>query len=242
MSRSEFKKVNSLKIKKYRHIEGLFIAEGEKIINDLISSSFELDLLIVTDLCKNSFFNIDKDKIRSINDIQADKLTALKNPPGCLATFKIPTTNQQPLQTDWVLATDFIQDPGNLGTLIRIADWFGIPYVVCSEDTVDAYNPKVVQASMGSIARVKILYKNLEEWFSEEKRNVYAGTLDGEDIRQIDFNEAGVLLIGNEANGISERLHKHITHSVFIPKKGGAESLNASVAAGIMASFAFLKH
>lgn len=242
LSKSEFKKVNSLKIKKYRYIEGLFITEGHKIINDLILSDFEPELLIVSDTVKNNLFKVNPNKIRWANEKDLKKLSALKNSTDYLAVFKIPHPDTNIPKSEWILAADFIQDPGNLGTLIRIADWFGIKNIVCSENTVDAYNPKVVQATMGSIAHVNIHYLSLEDWLKAAERKVYAGTLDGKDIRSISFKDPGILLIGNEGNGVSEELLPYITESVLIPKFGRAESLNASVAAGIMVSFAFLKH
>lgn len=241
LTKSDIKKINALKIKKYRVIENQFIAEGQKIILDLIHAGLNLNLLVCTDVLKSTFDNINFHEIKIAKDEEMNKITSLKQSPGCLAIFDIPQLKENILPEEWVLATDNIQDPGNLGTLIRIADWFGIRNVLCSEDTVDAYNTKVIQATMGSIARVHIHYCSLKDWFEQHpQKMVYAGLLNGEDIRTVQFKESGVLLIGNEAKGISDELLPYISQAVFIPKLGNAESLNASVAAGIMVSFALL--
>lgn len=241
LTKSDIKKINALKIKKYRVIENQFIAEGQKIILDLIHAGLNLNLLVCTDVLKSTFDNINFQEIKIAKEEEMNKITSLKHSPGCLAIFDIPQLKENISAEEWVLATDNIQDPGNLGTLIRIADWFGIRNILCSEDTVDAYNTKVIQATMGSIARVHIHYCSLKDWFEQNpQKMVYAGLLNGEDIRTIQFKEPGVLLIGNEAKGISDELLPYITQAVFIPKLGNAESLNASVAAGIMVSFALL--
>lgn len=244
LSKSEVKRINALKIKKYRSIEGLFIAEGQKIILDLIQSGYFPVYLFATEAHIPVFTNFNLQDIRMISISDLEKISCLKQSSGCLAVFKIPSVVSSIQTKDWVLAVDNIQDPGNLGTIIRIADWFGIPHVVCSEGTVDAFNPKVIQATMGSIAHVQVHYYTLNEWFTTlpSSKPVYAGLLDGQDISQISFTIPGVILIGNEGNGISTNLLPFITQPVYIPKLGKAESLNAGVAAGIIASFALLKH
>lgn len=241
LSKSDIKRINALKIKKYRVIEKQFVAEGQKIILDLIQIGLIPELLVTTKLQQSFFNNIDSNKLRIGSEEDLQKISSLKQAPGCLAIFKTPEpTEEIPVQS-WILATDDIQDPGNLGTLIRIADWFGIQYIVCSSETVDAYNSKVVQATMGSIGRVQIHYVDLEEFFKKNPaRKIYAGVLEGEDIRTINFSEPGILLIGNESKGIDKNLMPYVSDPVFIPKLGQAESLNAGVAAGIMVSFALL--
>lgn len=243
LSKSDIKKINALKIKKYRGIERKFIVEGQKNIHEIINAGFVPELLVVTTMFEKDFISVSSDKIIKLaTEEEMSKISSLKQAPGCLAVFHMPKISDQIPTDTWVLATDNIQDPGNLGTLIRIADWFGIKYVVCSEDTVDAYNQKVVQSTMGSIAHVEVHYKSLQEWLSEQpQRKVYAGLLDGKDIRQVSFTEKGVILIGNESKGISDDLLPFVTDSVWIPKLGDAESLNAGVAAGIIASFALLR-
>ncbi|MCO5233507.1 MAG: RNA methyltransferase [Chitinophagales bacterium] len=241
LTKSDIKKINALKIKKYRVIENQFIAEGQKIILDLMHAGLKINLLVCLKTLLPAFEGIHLQNIKIAKEEELDKISSLKQSPGCLAIFDIPKFQKESTHSGWVLATDNIQDPGNLGTLIRIADWFGIEKILCSEDTVDAYNPKVVQATMGSIARVQIHYHSLKSWFENHPQTkVYAGLLNGEDIRTIEFKEPGVILIGNEAKGISNELLPYVTQAVWIPKLGQAESLNASVAAGIMVSFALL--
>lgn len=242
LSKSDIKRINALKIKKYRNIEGQFVAEGQKIILDLIQAGLSPEILVVTKIFESVFNDIAPHTLRIVSDEDLSKISSLKQAPGCLAVFKVPTPPKNIPINSWILATDNIQDPGNLGTLIRIADWFGIKNVLCSDDTVDAYNPKVIQATMGSIAHVHIHYYPLKEWLEQQvpQRKIYAGLLDGTDIRSVSFAEPGILLIGNEAKGISSELLPYISQAVHIPKLGDAESLNASVAAGIIASFALL--
>jgi TrmH family RNA methyltransferase len=241
LSKSDIKRINALKIKKYRVIEKQFVAEGQKIILDLIQIGLIPELLVTTKLQQSLFNHIDSKKLRISSDEDLQKISSLKQAPGCLAIFNIPEPTEEIPTQSWILATDDIQDPGNLGTLIRIADWFGIKYIVCSLETVDAYNSKVVQATMGSIGRVQIHYVDLEEFFrTNPERKIYAGVLEGQDIREINFTEPGILLIGNESKGIDQNLMPYVSDPVFIPKLGEAESLNAGVAAGIMVSFALL--
>lgn len=243
LSKSDIKKINALKIKKYRGIERQFIVEGQKNIHEFINAGYVPELLAVTTLFENVFSNVcDDHKLKLTDEDTMSKISNLTQAPGCLAVFSMAEYSEIIPKDAWVLATDNIQDPGNLGTLIRIADWFGIQHIVCSEDTVDAYNPKVVQATMGSLAHIEVHYKPLKEWLGEENdRKVYAGLLDGTDIRNVSFAEKGVLLIGNESKGVSEELLPYVSQAVFIPKLGEAESLNAGVAAGIIASFALLR-
>ncbi|HUH73124.1 MAG TPA: RNA methyltransferase [Chitinophagales bacterium] len=241
LSKSDIKRINALKIKKYRVIEKQFVAEGQKIILDLIQIGLIPELLVTTKLQESLFNHIDSNKLRIASEEDLQKISSLKQSPGCLAIFNTPEPTEEIPNESWILATDDIQDPGNLGTLIRIADWFGIRYIVCSIETVDAYNSKVVQATMGSIGRVQIHYVDLEDFFKKNPtRKIYAGVLDGRDIRDINFAEPGILLIGNESKGIDKSLMSYVSDPVLIPRLGEAESLNAGVAAGIMVSFALL--
>jgi RNA methyltransferase, TrmH family len=240
ISKSEIKRLNALKIKKYRSIYGQFVVEGPKVLNDFLSAGMMPDLVFHTQKVDPDRNFIKKIESSLISEEELVKISSLQHPQGCLAVFKMPEPKGDCLSDGWIMMTDNIQDPGNLGTLIRIADWFGIEDFICSEDTVDCYNPKVIQASMGSLARVKMNYLPIKEWLSDTDLPVYAGLLDGDDIRDTDFKQKGVLLIGNEGKGIRDELLPLITHKVTIPKLGGAESLNAAVAGGIMAAFALL--
>jgi TrmH family RNA methyltransferase len=234
-SKSEIKSLNALKIKKYRHSEGLFIAEGPKILHDFLLSGHIPEKVYYTEQYNEAFKELPESVLQLVTEDELKRVSSLMQPQGCLAVFRIPQYNEIH-ESGWIMALDNIQDPGNMGTLIRIADWFGINDIVCSEDTVDCYNPKVVQATMGSLARIKIHYKELSNWLPHSQRKVFGGVLDGVDIRQIKFPEKGILLIGNEGNGISEELLPFIHQGITIPRLGQAESLNAGVAAGIMAA------
>jgi len=240
ISKSEIKRLNALKIKKYRSIHGEFVVEGPKVLNDFLSAGMMPEMLFHTEKVDPEKNFGRKVNSTLISEEELLKISSLQHPQGCLAVFKIPEPIGEITSEGWIMMTDNIQDPGNLGTLIRIADWFGIEDFICSEDTVDCYNPKVIQASMGSLARVNVRYLPIQEWLSETDLPVYAGLLDGDDIRNARFNEKGILLIGNEGKGIRAELLPYITHKVTIPKLGGAESLNAAVAGGIMAAFALL--
>jgi TrmH family RNA methyltransferase len=240
ISKSEIKRLNALKIKKYRSIYGQFVVEGPKVLNDFLSAGMMPDLVFHTQKVDPDKNFIKKIESSLISEEELIKISSLQTPQGCLAIFKMPEPKGECSSEGWIMMTDNIQDPGNLGTLIRIADWFGIEDFICSEDTVDCYNPKVIQASMGSLARVNTHYLPIKEWLSETELPVYAGLLDGDDIRGTSFSQKGILLIGNEGKGIRDELLPFITHKVAIPKLGGAESLNAAVAGGIMAAFALL--
>lgn len=243
LSKSEIKRLNALKIKKYRVSEGLFIAEGLKILVDFIDSGMHPEMIYYTDASMLPLFKqSDARKCRLISEDSLAKVSSLKTPQGCLGVFSIPEVSDEVPLDGWIFLLDNIQDPGNMGTIVRIADWFGIKYVVCSPDSVDAFNSKVVQSCMGSLARVNIIYADLEPFMAEKKRPVYAGLLNGIDIRKVGFKEPGALLIGNEGNGVRDSLLPYIDHPLMIPRLGGAESLNAGVAAGIMAAWALLQH
>jgi RNA methyltransferase, TrmH family len=240
ISKSEIKRLNALKIKKYRGIHRQFVVEGPKVLNDFLSTGMMPDLVFYTQRLEHESDSFKKVGARLISEDELLKISSLQHPQGCIAVFNMPDTQPPDFDNQWLMAVDNIQDPGNLGTLIRTADWFGLRDFICSEDTVDCYNPKVVQASMGSLARVQVHYMSLEQWLSEVKIPVYAGLLEGEDIRAAAFDQKGMLLIGNEGKGVRDCLLPFITHRVMIPRLGRAESLNAAVAGGIMASFALL--
>lgn len=173
----------------------------------------------------------------SVNDLE--KISSLKTPQDVVAQIRIPewpVLRHNDLKGRFSLVLDGIQDPGNMGTIIRIADWFGIVNLICSEDTVDIYNPKVVQASMGSLARVKVHYTELSEFLSQVKPPVYGALLDGDNIYETDFGNEGLLLMGNEGNGIRPEVQKLITKAVTIPRIGKAESLNVAIATALFCS------
>jgi TrmH family RNA methyltransferase len=163
---------------------------------------------------------------------EMQRITCLKNHANILAVVEIPEVKN--LKMSRAICLDKLQDPGNMGTIMRIADWFGITDIVASNDTVDVFNPKTIQASMGSIFRVQVHYVDLTEFLKKSTLPIYAATMDGKPYHHIKFENNGLLLIGNEGNGISPEISEIITHSVGIPRIGKAESLNAAVACGIL--------
>lgn len=234
ISNSEIKLITSLHRKKYRSLHNLFIAEGEKLISDLLSSGLELSHFYTTEVQENFDSFLSAIPVR-ITERQMQKISVQKNPSGWLAVFKQPETTS-PDQALWVVALDDVQDPGNMGTILRLCDWFGIAQLVCSQDTVDVFNPKVVQASMGSIARVQVHYLPLETWLSRQTKPVFGAVLDGQVLGEIKWPDQGVILMGNEGQGIRPERAKFITNRVSItgaPSKG-AESLNVAIATGIL--------
>ena len=178
-------------------------------------------------------------KLYEISQPELSKISTLSTPQALLAIIKIPKSEElttKSLKGSFSLALDNIQDPGNLGTIIRTADWFGLKYIICSTDTVDVYNPKVVQASMGSLARVKVIYTDLEDFLKNTELPIFGALLDGISVYKTDFGNEGILLLGNEGNGISNDLLKLITFPVTIPRFGRAESLNVAISASIFCS------
>lgn len=250
LSRNQVKHINSLKLKKQREKHLQFIAEGSKLVLDLLASDYHICELFATsewiDL-HSSLFHTKKLLPLSVSEDELSRITALTTPSPVLAIVSIPETiiNPGSFTGKLVLALDEIRDPGNLGTIIRIADWFGISAIICSETTVDLYNPKVVQATMGSIARVPVYYTNLADFFSEltESIRVYGSYLEGENIYTMQLHNEGIIIIGNESKGISGNIARFVTNKIHIPSfsagRGSdthAESLNASVATAILCS------
>jgi len=236
ISKAQIKLIKSLHLKKNREQMHLFIAEGKKIVDELL----EADKIEVVHIYASGNYFGNK-PFTKITEEEMKKISALTTPPNILALCRIPLDNSTipDLEKDLVLVLDDIRDPGNLGSIIRIADWFGIGYIFCTTECVDAYSPKVVQASMGSIARVKMDYKNLRNVLQESKDKqipVYGAKLDGVNLLKEKLSTNGLLMIGNESNGISPELGKYITHAIKIPSffGSGAESLNAGMATAIL--------
>ena len=240
ISKSQISFIKSLHQKKFRKEHGLFIVEGLKSITEFINSEFEIDSIYhLTDVVPKLGKLSQNIKLHQISSDNLSKISALSAPQQLLATIKIPSTEEFKIETlkgNFSIALDDIQDPGNLGTIIRTADWFGIKNIICSHDTVEAFNPKVVQASMGSLARVKIIYSDLKDLFSRTTLPVYGALLDGQSIYKTTFGQEGILLLGNEGKGINADLIKMIHFPVTIPRLGGAESLNVAISASICCS------
>ena len=231
------KYIQSLGQKKPRDEEKVFVAEGPKLVEELIASG-NADIIHIyataewiNDNRRNATGNI-----TGINDDELKRISQMVTPNKVLAVVKqFPSINKIDVKNKITLALETIQDPGNLGTIIRTADWFGVEQIVCSNDCADMYNPKVVQATMGSIARVRILYTDLKEWlFSQKDIRIYATVLEGRDITTVEKLNEGIIVIGNESKGISEEILKLTNVKLTIPKRGKAESLNAAVAVGVV--------
>ena len=235
VSKNQIKLIKSLTQKKYRKEHQLFIAEGSKVIEELLQSNFELEFIYTT---KSMFYDVSEAKKAIVLDYDLAKITALTTANDCLAIFKIP--KERKMETEGLLvALDDIRDPGNLGTIIRLCDWFGISQIICSQQTVDVYNPKVVQATMGSMARVNITYVDLELYLAESENVIFGTFMDGENIYKKQLPASGIIVLGNEANGISKTVEAQITQKIAIPRFGNlqlTESLNVATAAAIILS------
>ena len=235
VSKNQIKLVTSIQQKKYRVLHQLFIAEGVKVIQELLQSNFVLEHLWVTE---NIFLEIDSTKRTIATESDFKKMSALSTPNNSIALFKIPKITET-IQEGLIVALDDIRDPGNLGTIIRLCDWFGITQIWCTKETVDLYNPKVVQATMGSISRVKVSYIDLYETISKSKLPVYGTFMDGKNVYTEKLSKNGILVLGNEANGISKDLEKIIQNRIAIPRFGTiqqTESLNVATATAIFLS------
>ncbi|TGV03161.1 TrmH family RNA methyltransferase [Flavivirga rizhaonensis] len=233
LSKSHIKLITSLKQKKYRLQHGFFVVEGVKTIKELLQSKLILYALYTTES-----FNIDaKDEIL-ITEAELKRISFLTTPNKALAIFKIPEV--KPIeQNGLVLALDAVRDPGNLGTIIRLCDWFGIKDLICSKETVDCFNPKVIQATMGSIIRVNISYVDLELFLKEINVPVYGAFMEGETVYNMHLPNKGILVMGNEANGVSKDIEALIRKKVSIPRFGdlqATESLNVATATAILLS------
>lgn len=235
VSKNQIKLITSLQQKKYRNIEKLFIAEGTKVIQELLQSNFELQHLYTTKQDFNEIY-IAKKTIISEGDLK--KISALSSINTCLGVFRIP--EYKPIQEEGLLvALDDVRDPGNLGTILRLCDWFGITDVVCSQSTVDIFNPKVIQATMGSISRVNVNYVDLNSFLENTSLPIFGTFMDGKNIYNQKLPKEGIIVMGNEANGISSTIEKIISERLSIPRFGGlqqTESLNVATATAIVLS------
>ena len=237
VSKPQLKLIRSLSQKKQRQKHGLFIVEGIKGINEFLESHYELHHLYAT----TQDFNVSGSSFTEISSAELKAISHLETPQEGLAIFKIPSQTEA-FQYSKNVALDSVRDPGNLGTIIRMCDWFGIERLVCSSDTVDCYNPKVVQATMGSLSRVKVDYVDLVDFCKTIKNAVYGTFMDGESIYAKPLSKEFTLVLGNEANGISQEVETVCTERISIPQFGNqknTESLNVATAAAIsLAEFA----
>jgi TrmH family RNA methyltransferase len=240
LSKSKIKYIQSLGQKKHRDEERLFIAEGPKIVEELLAAGAGAisQVFALPSWISEHGTKYDAGLLTEVSEDELAKISHLHTPNQVLAVIRqYPATVISPLNASVALALDTIQDPGNLGTIIRIADWFGIPQIICSHECVDRYNPKVVQSTMGSIARVQVHYTELAGWLAQQTdTKIYAAALAGQDITQMNKLSEGIIIIGNESKGISPAVMEQVNVRITIPQKGRAESLNAAVAAGIIVS------
>ncbi|OIQ97504.1 23S rRNA (guanosine-2'-O-)-methyltransferase RlmB [mine drainage metagenome] len=236
LSRNEIKYIQSLCHKKQRQLEGLFIAEGPKIAEELLNSDFTIKKIYALPewIAKNAINDIE---VETIDEIDLSRISQLQTPHQVVIIAAQKNDFSKPvLKNKLSIVLDGIQDPGNMGTIIRIADWFGIENIICSEDTVELYNPKVIQSTMGSFVRTKVYYSNLNEFLKTVDVPVFGAMMKGENMYELQKPKEGLLVIGNEGKGIRNEILQYITNPITIPKKGGAESLNAAVAMGIILS------
>jgi len=244
VSKNQIKLITSLQQKKYRNEHQLFLAEGVKVIQELLQSNFVLEHLFVTEAI---FEKVIPSQKTLVNETDMKRISALSTPSSCLAVFKIPPST--PIETKGLtVALDDIRDPGNLGTIIRLCDWFGVQQVICSKETVDVYNPKVIQATMGSITRVSINYVDLKQFISESPLPVYGTFMDGTNVYKETLPKDAILIMGNEANGISATIEYLVNNRIAIPRFPSAvrsalsgdlqqtESLNVATATAIFLS------
>lgn len=241
ISRTRIKWIKSLEMRKYRLQEKAFVAEGPKLVGELLPYSTPLYIAATKD-----WLDANRHLLRAVKEVdevsqrELERASLLRTPQSVLAVMPIPERRLDisSLQKKLVIALDSVQDPGNLGTILRIADWFGIHVVLCSEGTVDVYNPKCVQSCMGALARVKVFYCNLPEVLGQVEMPVFGTFLDGTDIYKEELSGEGIIVMGNEGNGISHEVAKHVTRRLLIPNypKGSVttESLNVAVATGIV--------
>lgn len=235
LSKSQLKLITSLRQKKYRVKENLFIAEGVKVVNELINS----DLKVFRLFCTSDFeYDTLSGQVILISNEELKKISTLKTPNKVLGLFEIPNQNKI-LEEGLIVALDEVNDPGNLGTIIRLCDWFGVKQIVCSTNTVDCYNSKVVQASMGSLSRVQINYTNIKNYISKVETPIFTTEMNGQNVYEIKLPKDAVIVMGNEANGISQEIFDLSTYSLSIPRFGEikkTESLNVATATAILLS------
>jgi len=237
VSKSKLKFIKSLQVKKYRKQEQSFVVEGAKSVSELLGSDF-----VVTWLAASEKFLLQNEKsIRSrnieaisANEKELEQLGSFQTNDAAVAVARMKANTMPNLSSGLCLVLDDLRDPGNVGTIIRTADWYGIKNIIASEETADFYNPKTISATMGSFCRMNVFNTDLRSVLSNISPPVFGALMDGTDVHKVDFGQRGAIVVGNESNGISDAVAKLVTHRVTIPKLGGAESLNAAIATGII--------
>ncbi|MAZ71902.1 MAG: RNA methyltransferase [Flavobacteriaceae bacterium] len=232
ISKSEIKSITQLQQKKYRDSRNLFIAEGPKVIKELLTEGMQLHRFFSTEISE-----VLQNNHTHVNPHELKKISNLKTANTSLAVFEKPAQKQFKDQ-GLIIALDAVRDPGNLGTIIRLCDWFGVRQLLCSQDTTDCYNPKVVQATMGSIARVSVQYVSLTEVLQKSMLPIYGAFMDGTNVYKSVLPKEGIVVMGNEANGISAEISAIVSEKISIPQFGtsNTESLNVATATAILLS------
>jgi TrmH family RNA methyltransferase len=237
ISKREVKYIQSLCQKKHREEERLFIVEGEKAVGELLKSNWQVRLICATKEWLNTNENLSV-PVQEAGEEQIQQMSGLRSARSVLALVEMPFDAKIPSQPEGItLVLDTLQDPGNLGTILRIADWFGVEQIIAGDGTADIYNPKVIQSSMGSFLRVRIGYTSLTDWLRQYSSPILGAVLSGKSVYQETPREKAALLIGNEGHGIQSSLLELIQVPLSIPRLGNAESLNAAVATGILLSY-----
>ena len=244
LTKNRIKLIKSLAFAKYRNSSGLFVAEGPKLVEELMQA-YRCEILCATEswISRNKNLAAKADELATIDEQELRHISFLQTPQEVLGVYRQPADSDSSvteiLGTQLCLALDGVQNPGNVGTILRIADWFGIDHIVCSTDTADVYSPKVVQASMGAIARIKVVYRDLPAFLGTlpPETPVYGTFLNGDNIQQAHLNQHGLIIMGNEGNGIRPDVEKYVTKRLFIPSypygRATSESLNVAIATAI---------
>ena len=233
ISKNQIKLITSLKQKKYRNQHQLFLAEGVKVVNELLGSNYQLEKLFCT---KDVISTFEKFDPQIISDLELDKISGLSTPNKVLGLFKIPKFPKIP-EKGLILVLDDVNDPGNLGTIIRLCDWFGVSHLVCSKNSVDCYNPKVVQSTMGSLSRLPISYTDVHEFLNQTQLPIFGAVMNGANVYSTKLDQNAILVMGSESNGISEKTASLIKTKITIPRYSEAiitESLNVATATAIL--------
>ncbi|WP_340063463.1 RNA methyltransferase [Ascidiimonas aurantiaca] len=235
VSKNQTRLIRSLDQKKYRNKYGLFVAEGLKVIEELLKSSIKPKVLYTT---QSDLYTKVTCEVCVITEKELQSISFLSTPNTVLGLFEIPVP-EKPLPQGLQVALDSVRDPGNLGTIIRLCDWFGVNHLICSLDTVDCYNPKVVQATMGSLSRVQVQYTSLESYLSSSSIPVFSAVMEGANVYTASLPHEGIIVMGNESNGISPEIAGLCDHQLTIPRFGDmkqTESLNVAMATAILLS------
>ncbi|MCF0070420.1 RNA methyltransferase [Dyadobacter sp. CY261] len=242
LSKNRIKYINSLKIKKYRQLHEAFLVEGAKSVLELLDSDFETEFVLVTQEFQQKYSSIltrHNSDVETVTIQELEGLGSFQTNDSCLAVAKTKeNVFLSPAPTEYMLVLDDVRDPGNLGTIIRVADWYGITKIICSRDTTDFYNPKVIAAAKGSFTRVSIYYTDLAEYFEKIKdldQKVMGAFLGGDSLYDFAFPaNGGIIVMGNESNGIGNQVEAFVTDKIMIPRFGAAESLNVGIATAVM--------